>query len=251
MRLLLSALLFSAAQTVFSAPSNLLQVYEVQGTRFISPYSGQSVNVTGLVTAKGTSGFYIASVIPDKDDRTSDGLYVYSTSTTILGSVKPGDIITLTANVQEYRSSVDYLFLTELSSPKNIDVVSSGNPVTPVVLGVDRSPPTELYSSLDAGGIFAVPNNQSLVSVANPVLQPQLYGLDFWESLSGTLVKVTNAVAADHSNSYNDVWVTGDWKVTGRNSRGGVTITGGKTTPHFLCSASFSPCFHLNRCGRR
>jgi hypothetical protein len=90
-------------------------------------------------------------------------------------------------------------------------------------------PPTQQFSSLDvsAGGVLAVPNNVSLVSVANPTRKPDQFGLDFWESLSGKLVKITSPTAVSYPNSYKDFWVRGDWPVTGLNSRGGLTITTG------------------------
>lgn len=101
-----------------------------------------------------------------------------------------GDLITLSGTVSEYRSASypNYLYLTELIYPANITVLSSNNAVTPLVLGKDRSPPTEKLSALDVGkqGWLSVPNNVSLVEAVNATLQPNLYGLDFWESLEGT-----------------------------------------------------------------
>jgi hypothetical protein len=129
----------------------------------------------------------------------------------------------LTANS---RSAIDYLFLTEISSPTGVIKLSSGNTVTPLVIGKDTlSPPTEQYSGLDNGDIFGLPNNVSRISVTNPVLQPAKYGLDFWESLSGELVTIKAPVAVSRPNSFGDVWVVGDWAVTGRNAHGGVTMT--------------------------
>jgi hypothetical protein len=55
--------------------------------------------------------------------------------------------------------------------------------------------------------------------------------MDFWESLSGELVTVRKPTAVAKPNNFGDTWVIGDWKVTGRNSRGGVTMTeGGKSS---------------------
>jgi hypothetical protein len=85
------------------------------------------------------------------------------------------------------------------------------------------NPPTKAFSALDSGDTFAVPNNISLISVANPTLIPRNYGMDFWESLSGELVTVKSAHALTKPNDYGDTWVIGDWKVTGLNSRGGLT----------------------------
>jgi hypothetical protein len=134
-----------------------------------------------------------------------------------LGNVTTGDLIAVDGNITEYRSNKDYLYLTELINPRNIRVVSSGNDVKPVVLGGKTAgiigkkpvkPPTEQYSGLDNGDVFQVPNNQSLVSVTNPRLQPNKYGIDFWESLSGELVTIKGVTALGRqANSFGDQWV--------------------------------------------
>lgn len=123
------------------------------------------------------------------------------------------------------RSSPDYSYLTQLASPKNLAVISSENEVKPLIIGVDTlSPPTEDFSSLDKGGVFGVPNAVSRLSQANPKLDPESYGIDFWESLVGELVTIKEAYQISRPNQYGDVWVRGDWKVTGLNNHGGLTM---------------------------
>jgi hypothetical protein len=104
--------------------------------------------------------------------------------------------------------------------------LSSGNPVVPLVIGVDTlPPPTEQYSGLDGGDVFAVPNNVANISAVNPVLDPVKYGLDFWESINGELVTIKKPVAISRPNNFRDTWVIGDWPVTGRNAHGGLTMS--------------------------
>lgn len=202
-----------------------LTISEINGNRFLSPYNGQTVsNVSGIVTAKGPDGLWLRSTKPDRDDKTSESIYVFGR--TFATNFSVGDSIVIGGKVQEYRSNKDYLYLTELSSPTLQEKVSTGNKVKALVIGKDTTdPPTEQFSSLDGGDIFAVPNNVSLISVANPTLSPKKYGLDFWESLSGELVTVRKPVAIAKPNNYGDTWVRGDWKVTGKNQRGGLTMT--------------------------
>lgn len=69
-----------------------------------------------------------------------------------------------------------------------------------------------------------MPNAQYKVSEVNPKLQPKTYGLDFWESLVGELVTIRGAYAVSRPNNYGDVWVHGDWKVSGKNKHGGLTM---------------------------
>ncbi|EXJ62332.1 hypothetical protein A1O7_02766 [Cladophialophora yegresii CBS 114405] len=210
-------------------------IAQINGNRFISPYRNQNVfNVTGLVTATGPNGLWIRSTTPDSDIRTSESIYVFGRIPSSL-TVTAGDVIVLDGLVSEYRSSAAYLYLTEITRPTNVQVVSRGNPVKAVVLGKqDTSPPTEQYTVLDEGDVFALPNNASQISTANPVLQPWAYGLDFWESLSGELVAVRGASAVAKPNSYNETWITGDWRKTGKNSRGGLTMTAGDANPEAI-----------------
>lgn len=225
-------------------------IAEIQGTAYQSPLAGKLVqNVTGLVTAKvslvlyqtpscilillhkASNGFYIAGDRV-KDVRVSSGLSVFSTSTAILDQVAVGDYISLGGRVADFRSAStpNNLFLTELESPVDIVVISSNNTVTPLVLGKDRKPPTRLLSALDVGedGFLGVPNNSSRIETVNADLQPSKYGMDFWESLSGQLVTVPKPTSLGFPNNFGEFWVHGDWPVTGKNSRGGLTITFGE-----------------------
>lgn len=148
-------------------------VSEINGNKYLSPYDGTNVtNVDGLVTAKGPNGIWIRSTTPDKDDRTSESVYVFDRNFGKTLSV--GDIIQLNGTVTEYRSSKAYVYLTEIINPKLVKKVSSGSVVTPLVIGKDTIiPPTKAFSALDNGDVFGVPNNVSLISVANPTLIPR------------------------------------------------------------------------------
>ena len=202
-----------------------VSISEINGNRFLSPLRGKSVsNVTGIVSAKGPDGFWLRSTTPDDDNSTSESVYVFNRTAATARTV--GETVVLDATVTEFRSSAAFLYLTELTSPRNVVVISSGNDVTPIVIGADGvDPPTEEYSSLDNGDVFSLPNNASQISVANPALEPKRYGLDFWESLSGELVTVQQARAISKPNRFGDTWVVGAWKTTGENERGGLTMT--------------------------
>ncbi|KAK4168157.1 Endonuclease/exonuclease/phosphatase [Cladorrhinum sp. PSN259] len=220
---------FASLQSLASA----LTIAEINGNKFISPYSGQTVkNITGLLIARGPSGVWIRSTAPDNDRATSEAIYVFGSVTQ---TVAVGDIISLDGKVSEYRSANTYLYLTEITSPTNVKVLSSGNTVTPLVLGEgDLLPPTVQYTSLDGGDIYAVPNGVNNISAVNPILEPTKYGLDFWESLSGELVTIKKPTVTKQPNSYGDTWVVGDWKTTGRNSHGGITMSDKDSNPESI-----------------
>lgn len=164
--------------------------------------------------------------------RVSNGLRVFTTSTSVLQRVQVGDLISLDGGVQEFRSSTSNndLHATELDSPTNIVVHSSDNTFPIVVLGKDRSPPTEDLSGLDTGpdGFLSSPNNISRIDTVNPELQPDRFGMDFWESLEGQIVTIPKPVATNFENQFGEFWVYGDWPVTGKNGRGGISITFGR-----------------------
>jgi hypothetical protein len=152
--------------------------------------------------------------------------------------------------MKRHRSNALYTYLTELTNPSNVKIVSSGNEVVPLVLGDDTaSPPTELFSSLDEGGIFGVPNDVARISAQNPTLQPDKYGMDFWESLVGELVTIKDVVQVARPNQYGDVWVrAGSLKTTGVNSHGGLTMLDGGEL--LLLSTMSSQDSHTNKLSR-
>jgi len=205
-----------------------LSIAAINGNKYLSPYAGQSVtNVTGIVTAKSSSGIFIRGLRRACDKRVSNALYVFSSSLGKNATIAVGDTITLNGKVTEYRSDPAYVPATEIESPIVVKIVKGNGPsIKPLVIGVDTTnPPTEQFSGLDGGDIFAVPNNVSQISVVNPTLEPEKYGMDFWESLSGELVTVRKPVAIAKPNQYAETWVVGDWTTTGKNDRGGLTLT--------------------------
>ncbi|TFK52519.1 DNase I-like protein [Heliocybe sulcata] len=210
-----------------------ISVTDIQGAAFQSPLKNEVVHdLRGIVSAKGPRGFWISGP-PANDSRVSNGLSVFTKSSSILRQVQVGDEISLSGRVVEYRSyfKPNDLFLTQLSAPSSVKVLSSDNAISPVVLGVDRSPPTQQLSALDVtgdlDGYLSVPNNQSELEVSNSTLLPELYGLDFWESLEGQLVMVKKPAALNYPTRFKELWVHGDWPVTGKNKRGGLTVTFG------------------------
>ncbi|KAI0100690.1 DNase I-like protein [Hypoxylon sp. NC0597] len=226
--------------SLFVASASAQSIPQINGDRFLSPFNGQNVtNVTGIVTAKGPDGIWLRSAKPSSDKRVSDGLYVYGSALAGNTSISVGDVIVVDGKVSEYRSSKDYLYMTELGSPKVTAILEHGKTVEPLVISKGGlSPPTSQYSGLDEGGVFAVPNNQSLISVENPRLEPELYGLDFWESLMGELVTIENPRAVGRPNQYGDTWVVGEWNTTGDNDRTGLTVSAGDGNPEAIIIGS-------------
>jgi endonuclease/exonuclease/phosphatase family metal-dependent hydrolase len=217
---------------LFTASSVSQTIPEINSDRFISPYNSRSVaNVSGVVTARNADGFWVRSTTPDNDRTTSDSIYVFSRNS----SVTVGNTVSFSGRYTEYRSSNAYVPLNEITSPTNIRVSSNSTAVTPLVIGSgDLLPPTEQFSALDDGDVFGLPNNRSLVTAANPTLEPTEYGMDFMESLLGELVTIKSPVAVAKPNNFGDTWVVGNWPSTGSNDRGGLTMTDRDANPEAI-----------------
>jgi predicted extracellular nuclease len=141
-----------------------LTIPEIQGDGQYSPYEGEVVTTTGVVTLISANGadMWIQDPIGDGDPATSDGIFVDDRN--ILDPLpEVGDLIRITATVEEQQFG-NNLPLTRLNNPEfeEFEIISSGNPLPkPVRL---KNLPNE-----------SIPD-----------------GIDFWEPLEGMLVKVKN-----------------------------------------------------------
>ena len=99
---------------------DVLTCYEVQGQQASSPYAGQTVSVTGIVTVAGDEYYSTAAyaVMADAGGGPWTGLWLYGNDVSTLAR---GDSITITGEVQEYYG------LTELSFPTSLTVHSAGH----------------------------------------------------------------------------------------------------------------------------
>ncbi|KAI0076209.1 endonuclease/exonuclease/phosphatase [Panus rudis PR-1116 ss-1] len=208
-----------------------IDITDIQGPAYQSPYDGQIVQkISGVVTAKDRYGFWLQSS-PSSDPRISNGIRVYQPRLAHSPDLEIGRVVTLDARVTEYRqdSQPNDLFVTQLVDPQNINIERTTHSVEPLVLGSlpELTPPLREYSALDKGpdGWLSVPNNVSLLESVNATLQPDKYGLDFWESLEGRLVTIPNPTTCNFPDRFGSIWVYGDWPVHGKNERGGLTLT--------------------------
>ncbi len=194
------------------------RIHDIQGASHISPKAGQNVaDVPGIVTANRSNGFYMQDPNPDADDATSEGIFVFTSSSP--SSVNVGDAVQVSGHVQEFRPggmTSANLTTTELSSP-TITVLSSGNPLpTTTVLGTGgRIPPNQVIED-DAGGDVET----------GGTFDPTSDGLDFYESVEGMRVQLNDAVAVGPSNSFGETPIVGDGGANAgvRTIRGGVLL---------------------------
>ena len=189
----------------------VLRICEIQGAGHISPHEGEQVATRGIVTAVARNGFYFQDATGDGDERTSDGMFVFTKNAP---RVSVGDEVQVTGPVIEYipgGAATNNLSITEFSQPDRIKIVSTGNPIpAPVAIGAaGRRPPTRVIDN-DNFAIF----------------DPAEDGIDFYESLEGLLVEVQDAVAISPTNRFGEIVVLADAGARQQlNSRGGLNLT--------------------------
>ncbi|MGW2744274.1 endonuclease/exonuclease/phosphatase family protein [Streptomyces sp. NPDC001450] len=215
--LTVAAVCSAASAVVLTSPAHAdsVRIHDVQGTTRISPFAGQKVtDVPGIVTATRTygssRGFWIQDPTPDDDPATSEGVFVFTSSTP---KVAVGDSVTVTGTVSEYvpgGASSGNQSVTEITKP-TVTTVSTGNAVpAPAVIDEDSVP--DAYAPQG--------DTAAAGSVNGLTLDPSAYALDYYESLEGMNVQVEDTRVVTATNPYSELWVTvKPWEH--RNRRGG------------------------------
>lgn len=189
---------------------NQLAINQIQGSGHLSPYDRNEVRcVTGIVTAVSSNGFFLQSSQADKDDKTSDAIFV---NLLTVAEVSPGDeVMVNSGEIREYNpAGLGENSLTTTSLRTNdIEILSHNNGLpTAVVIGEGgRAIPDKVIEN-DVKGVIGVDNGK---------FDPEEDGIDFYESLEGMLVQVNDALAVSSKNSYNEVVVLAD---LGKNASG-------------------------------
>jgi predicted extracellular nuclease/uncharacterized protein YjiK/2',3'-cyclic-nucleotide 2'-phosphodiesterase (5'-nucleotidase family) len=204
------------------------RIHDIQGAAHTSLLNGQKVsNVPGIVTAVATNGFYFQDPNPDADDRTSEGIFVF---TSAAPTVAAGDSVLVSGTVTEFRpgNNANNLTITEITSP-TISTLSKGNLLpTAVVLGNGgRTIPNQVISNDAANGN---------VENAATSFDPTEDGIDFYESLEGMRVQINNPVATSPTANFGtseEIWVLADngANATNRTARGGSLISASDFNP--------------------
>ncbi|MEW2549803.1 endonuclease/exonuclease/phosphatase family protein [Streptomyces sp. NPDC047002] len=201
----LVALALAGGLLVTAGPASAagVRIHGIQGTTRISPLVGSPVaDVPGIVTgvrAYGSSkGFWFQDPKPDDDPATSEGLFVYTGSDP---TVAVGDSVKVSGTVSEFvpgGAASGEQSETELSSAK-VAVVSSGDPLPAPVKITARSVPAAYAPAGTAatGG-----------SVNGLTLKPRQYALDYFESIEGMNVSVSDTRVVGASDPYGELWVT-------------------------------------------
>lgn len=110
-----------------------MTIAEVQGTGDKSPSVEQKVKLTGVVTARTSTGFFLQTPDDkvDSNKNTSEGIFVF-TRTDPPAEADVANIVSVTGTVEEFKRENDVLAttITELSMRKDRDeikIISAGN----------------------------------------------------------------------------------------------------------------------------
>ena len=180
---------------------------EIQGTGHRSPFEGKRVEgIQCIITYRIGNGFYCQDAIPDGNDKTSDGIFV---SSSLVMTLKNGMLV-------EVSGVVDEVYPGGLGSndlPTTMIVQAEVKPISEVLVNLDpvivggggRFPPTRV---IDDDGL--------------KVYEPDVDGIDFYESLEGMLVEVKEGRVVSSTNDYREFAI-----VPGCRGCGLYTSTGG------------------------
>ena len=149
-----------------SSPTNSctalsLNIHEIQGNGATTPYSGQFISTSGIVTAKKNNGFFMqnAEANYDLDGTTSEAVFVFTSSSP---AVNVGDAVGILGTATEFFN------LTQIEStlPGDVTVTSSGNtlasPITLTTTILNAAGTPDQLERLESMRVHA----DSLVSVA-------------------------------------------------------------------------------------
>ena len=112
-------------------------IWQIQGSGATSPYAGQAVTTTGVVTKVDNNGFFMQDLTGDGNPATSDGIFAFTGSAP---AVSVGQMVQVSATVQEFNvgaaTNADTAAhkVTELGSITGITVTGSGYTIAPVQL---------------------------------------------------------------------------------------------------------------------
>ncbi len=186
-----------------SAAAGDTRIHDIQGKTRLSGLAGQQVaDVPGVVTAirafGSARGFWLQDPEPDADPATSEGVLVFTGSST--PNVHVGDSVLVSGTVSEFYpdaapdKSVQQS-TTELTGA-TWTVESSGNALPATETVGPRTVPDAMAPDADGGNVEALP------------LRPRKFAIDYWESREGMLVRVDDARVVGPTTEFNEVVVT-------------------------------------------
>jgi uncharacterized protein len=270
----------SGGNTTGQPPVEGLWIHDIQGRQHLSPYRGSfALAVPGVVTARRFNGFYFQDPQPDADERTSEGLFVFT------GGAPPaaaavGAAVTVSGRITEFRSgcsptcappdfpagnfgSSAFTNLTTTEMDRATVTATGTGAIAPTVVGVGgRVPPSTVIDNdtpdpeqddppLVTGNVESKSGAPLDVDGQDPTFDPSEDGIDFYESLEGMLTRIDDAVVIEPTNTFGSgagqnselaVLADGGAGASLRTTRGGVLARSFDTElPHDYRFGDFNP----------
>ncbi|MDN3920733.1 endonuclease/exonuclease/phosphatase family protein [Roseateles violae] len=206
LKLLPRAMLAAFPLLLAGAAAQAQLIGALQGSSHLSPYNNTDVaGILGIVTARDNNGFWIQDA-GDGNALTSDAIYIFRSSAS-----KPlvGSAVSVSGRLVEFRPGGDplNLTLTEINASSGIagaavTVLSTGNALPAArVIGPGFLPPSAI-----------APKIGNMETAPGYLLQPNLYSMDFYESLEGMRVALPSAIASGQTAS-GDTFVVSSQQV--------------------------------------
>jgi hypothetical protein len=220
----------NAADFVVGAPAprnsgsggSATRIHDIQGRAHISPFNTQAVTgIAGVVTAKSTTGFWMQDPQPDADPSTSEGIFV---NTSTAPAVVVADSVTVAGTVAEFRpggtSGAANLTTTQINTPTvTVNAHNAPLPAATLVGSGGRVPPPAVIEDDAAGSVET-----------SGTFDPTTDGIDFWESMEGMRVQLTNPAVVGPTTSNGEIPVVPQGSGT-RSARGGIVAQAGDFNP--------------------
>ncbi|MBB5910981.1 hypothetical protein BKA25_005297 [Actinoalloteichus hymeniacidonis] len=189
-----------------------VRIHDIQGVTRISPLADEQVDgvpgvVTGINSFGSSQGFWFQDVEGDGDDRTSEGMFVFTSDTT--PDVAVGDEVLVSGTVDAYRPGGD--------SGAAQSITQLANATWTVLSNDNELPEAEI---LDADAVPRALAPEAGGDIEELELAPTEYALDFYASRENMLVKVMDAPVVGPTDAYDALWVTTK-PTQNRSERGG------------------------------
>ncbi|HYN84547.1 MAG TPA: lamin tail domain-containing protein [Pyrinomonadaceae bacterium] len=182
--------------TIVNDDVTITPIFQLQGSGFQSPYDGQVVTTTGIVTGRKNNGYFLQDPDGDGNQTTSDAIFVFTSSAP---TVQLGQLVRVTGTIDEFESSTS-------DEPDGVIPVPNSAPITdPKTLTeiVDPAPPVVLSSG---NGLPAALDAASL-NIFNPATNPAPASrgaqLERYEAMR---VSVGSVVVSQPTNEFGEFW---------------------------------------------
>jgi predicted extracellular nuclease len=270
----------SGGNTTGEPPVEGLRIHDIQGRQHLSPYRGSfALAVPGVVTARRFNGFYFQDPQPDADERTSEGLFVF-TGGTPPAAAAVGAAVTVSGRITEFRSGCSpscappnfpagdfgaaaFANLTTTEIDRATVSATGTGTIAPTLIGAGgRVPPSAVIDDdtpdpqpddppLVTGNVESKSGAPLDVAGQDPTFDPAADGIDFYESLEGMLTRIDDAIVIEPTNTFGSgpaqnselaVLADGGAGASLRTARGGILARSFDTElPHEYRFGDFNP----------